>query len=137
MADMNALLESLEAHKPCISCGIKLLEESRELLRYITNGFTQYGLEYHVGDFIYIRPPENCGVLEIAQIMKIKGTPSGPSVFVRFFGRYDDSVPRQKHMEEGSSPLVSDEVKYFFFKNIPISVFFISVDCIYSTTGKK
>jgi hypothetical protein len=90
--EVDEVLEYLEDHNPCISCGIRLREESRELLHPIPDGFTQWGLKYHVGDFIYIRPPENCAVLEIAQIMKIKDIPADPSVTVRFFGRYDKSL---------------------------------------------
>ena len=70
---------------------------------------------YHIGDFIYIRPLENCGVLEIAQIVKIKGIPHDPSVSVRFFGRYDDSAPKQKLAEKHSGLLAFDEVKIFDF----------------------
>jgi DNA (cytosine-5)-methyltransferase 1 len=113
--EVRTLLKTLKPHMPCISCGIKLREDKRTKLQDIPNGFTQYGLKYHVGDCIYIRPPENCGVLEIAQIMKIQGIPADPSVSVRFFGRYDDSVQRQKDMEEGSSPLFSDEVTILFY----------------------
>lgn len=113
--EVDTLLQPLKPHQPCISCGIKLRDEKREQLQHIPNGFTQYGLTYHVGDFIYIRPPENYGVLEIAQIMKVRGVPDNPSVSVRFFGRYDDSVPKQKSDEENSALLISDEVKSFDF----------------------
>lgn len=112
--EVDEVLEYLEDYNPCVSCGIRLREESRELLHPIPGGFTQYGLKYHVGDFIYIRPPENCGVLEIAQVVEIKGIPADPSATVRFFGRYDRSVPGQGFTQGDLSPLFLDEVSFSF-----------------------
>lgn len=124
---VKALLKSLPSHMPCVSCAIKLQDENCQLLQHIPNGFTQYGLKYHVGDFIYIRPPENYGVLEVAQIMKIKGVPTDPSVSVCFFGRYDDFVQRQKFMGNGSSPLISDECQLYLHNKLE-EIYFDRID---------
>jgi DNA (cytosine-5)-methyltransferase 1 len=113
MDEVETLLKSLKPHRPCISCAVNLREENHKQLQCIPNGFTQYGLKYHVGDCIYIQPPENYGVLEVAQIVNIQGGPTDLLVSVCFFGRYDDSVPKQKYMEERLSFL--DEVTRFFY----------------------
>jgi DNA (cytosine-5)-methyltransferase 1 len=115
------LLKSLEPHNPCISCGIKLREEEREELQQIPGGFTRYGAEYHVDDFIYILPYANDGVLEIAQITKIKdifGDPH-PLLSVRYFGRYDDYILEQRRTEPDLSRLIQDEASLSSFPEMP------------------
>ena len=77
-------------------------------------------------------------MLEIAQIVKIKGIPVDPSVSVRFFGRYDDSAPKQKLAEENSAQLICDEVMAFCsMLEITFSTLFISVDCTYTARRRK
>ena len=89
----------------------------------------QYGLQYHVGDCIYVRPAQNYGVLEIAQIVHIKGIPADPSISVRFFGRYDDSVSRQKHVKQGSSIMLDEVLPSGFICDGTSLILFISVVC--------
>lgn len=106
---MKDLLSTVELSKPCLSCALKAKEEKFEELKIIPDGFTQYGINYHLHDFIYIRPPDdNSGVLEIAQILKIKGELPELQISVQSFGRYNDYITEMD--AESSSTLVSDEV---------------------------
>ena len=113
LCDVELVLASMpEQHKPCYSCGLKHREEARDELRRVSGGFSQYGVAYHVGDSVYIKPSTNDGLLKIAQITKIKGVPLHPEITVRYFGRYDDFVWEHKHKKAQSSlDLVSDEVR--------------------------
>lgn len=107
---MEDLLSAVKSSKPCLSCALKAKEEEFEELKIIPNGFTQYGINYHLHDFIYIRPPDNnSGVLEIAQILKIKGEPPELQLSVQSFGRCNDYISEMD--AEGSSTMVSDEVR--------------------------
>lgn len=54
-----------------------------------SDGFSQYGVTYHVSDFIYFRPHDsNVGVLEIGQILEVD--PFELEISVHLFGRFDD-----------------------------------------------
>ncbi|RDB21087.1 DNA (cytosine-5)-methyltransferase 1A [Hypsizygus marmoreus] len=112
--EITELFAYLSLHKPCIACGFREREEHLEQILKIPNGFTQYGVRYHCLDFVYIRPRENSGLLEVAQIMKVRGVPEQPEITVRSFGRYDDFVLDQKSRKvDGASELISDERRLF------------------------
>ncbi|KAF9469258.1 hypothetical protein BDZ94DRAFT_1244081 [Collybia nuda] len=108
--ELEDLLPAGEPSTPCFSCALKAREAELEQLRIIPNGFTQYGVDYHLYDFIYILPHDSSGVLEIAQILKIKGKLPILHLTVQRYGRYNDLTSKSN---TGESGLVSDERRLF------------------------
>ncbi|KAL0946534.1 hypothetical protein HGRIS_012742 [Hohenbuehelia grisea] len=94
-------IAAVPLYKPCYCCGLRVQEETRLMLRRIPRGFTQFGIRYHVGDFVYLKPWEEEDVpdpgaylLGIGQITKIKGIPNEPVISVRLFERLHHFIGR-------------------------------------------
>ncbi|GLB34766.1 putative cytosine specific DNA methyltransferase replication foci [Lyophyllum shimeji] len=103
-AERDQILSALPSYiGPCLSCGVERCKEALRQVKKIPSGFSHHGVNYHHGDFVYIRPASRTGLLEIAQITSIvfNEDHSGDSsiiVNVRHFGRHDDYVRDQNHM---------------------------------------
>ncbi|KAK7048461.1 cytosine-5-methyltransferase [Favolaschia claudopus] len=93
------VIDLLDEHTPCVNCGFKAEEELRCKLEPlgpdIPNGFTQYGYDYHSGDFVYIKPEMALpSPLHIGQIIQIEGLTSGKlqerniRCTIQYFERY-------------------------------------------------
>ncbi|KAJ7505210.1 S-adenosyl-L-methionine-dependent methyltransferase, partial [Mycena galericulata] len=90
----------LPVHTPCVNCGLTAEDETHSQLRPLgpeltPNGFTQFGYNYHSGDFIYVKPKDSsASPFLIAQIINIEGLHSGDlnklSCDVRYWKRYPD-----------------------------------------------
>lgn len=106
--EIDLLLQSVEPHKPCIPCALMLREEKKQELRIIPGGFTQFGVDYHIGDFIYVRPPADDGVLDIAQITRTHAAAdSRLSLFVRYLQRQEQVMLKS---DNDNQQLERDEV---------------------------
>ncbi|TFK42486.1 S-adenosyl-L-methionine-dependent methyltransferase [Crucibulum laeve] len=91
------------------------IEALREEVQTISGGFTQYGINYHVNDFVYIHPEEG-SLLKIGQITKIRGIPDKPKITVHRLGRYDDYVRRKRRKSSGQE-LTCDERRLYVSKD--------------------
>ncbi|KAF9265676.1 S-adenosyl-L-methionine-dependent methyltransferase [Marasmius fiardii PR-910] len=108
--DMEKLCESQPDHKKCVGCALRCQEEDETKIRKVDGGFSRYGVDYHVHDFVYVATTDG-NLLEVAQIlkMKLKGLES-VSVTVRSFSRRDDIVEREGQPTE-EKRLVSTQRK--------------------------
>jgi hypothetical protein len=98
--DESRVKSLLPEHRPCTNCGFVAEEALRRTLRPIgpelaPNGFTQFGYNYHIGDFIYVRPNiSSVHLLLVAQITAIDGLQSVAVkdddivCHIRYFKRY-------------------------------------------------
>ncbi|KAJ6624492.1 S-adenosyl-L-methionine-dependent methyltransferase [Mycena sp. CBHHK59/15] len=97
---INEMLSTLPPDQPCISCA-RSLRTTRfaEITPLEPSGFIQYGHNYHLHDFVFLRPPwinsSSGSAFDIAQIIKIKGLRPGVTadelvIKVRHFERYTE-----------------------------------------------
>lgn len=117
--EVSQALAVCDPLKLCLSCGQSQLQEQAAEVQFSPGMFSQFGTEYHIGDFVYVRPKSNPDVLfDLAQVKRIKGTPDrsrshGVQVTVQllYLGRVDKIVRRAsrgKEFEQRS--YVQDEV---------------------------
>ncbi|KAF7298933.1 DNA (cytosine-5)-methyltransferase [Mycena indigotica] len=98
-------LRAADSSSPCMICGLRDLEILRETVKPVeddSTGFSYFGVNYHVGDFVYVRPQVGTErQLTIGQIKGIDFEPMDPaatgqvSCTIRYYDRY-------KTNEEGS-----------------------------------
>lgn len=65
------------------------------------NGFTQFGYNYHIDDFVYVKPKvSSASCLLIAQIIGVEGLQPGGlkelTCHVRYWKRYSDDCMHSK-----------------------------------------
>lgn len=84
------LLKFLDGNRPCQSCALKQQADQRNSFSQSSGGFCRHGIDYHVGDCIYVRPDNaTTGLLAIAQITQIRAERRDPDICVRYFDRHD------------------------------------------------
>lgn len=88
---------------PCMNCGIEFEREEREILRSVSpDGITQFGVVYHLGDFLYVKPESNerqktTFVAQVIELEPFKESDINPCVIkVRMFKR-DETHYVRKH----------------------------------------
>ncbi|TFY70272.1 hypothetical protein EVG20_g2746 [Dentipellis fragilis] len=87
-----------KSHRQCIPCGLRKREhEYAELIAY-SDGFAQYGIEYHRYDFVYLLQEVDPDLpYQFGQILQIKKSGQGyMQIKVQIFGRLDDLVRRER-----------------------------------------
>lgn len=115
-SEVELSMAACPEHEMCFSCGLKFHKEAKALFRPLPGGgFSQHGVNYHVHDFVYIKPKARDGLYIIAQITKVKAMSEFPQVSVRVFGRYDDVDEAVRKKRSSSCYLSSDEVRYSYF----------------------
>ncbi|KAF5380878.1 hypothetical protein D9615_004125 [Tricholomella constricta] len=92
--ELAQVLEFSPPSKPCLSCGMQRRQDDLADYMSIFNGFSHFGIDYHLYDFIYIRPKATAGLLDVAQIVKIS---SSLQVTVQYFGRYNKLNEKEKN----------------------------------------
>ena len=94
--------------RPCLACGLSVLQEQQELwLPLPGGGFGYQGIDYHVNDFVYIHNSHASGLLDIAQVMDFITDANGQlhELKVQHYGHYDHVA-----QQEGSSRVPMDNV---------------------------
>lgn len=88
-------------HQACHSCIIAEKLDAKRLIRHTKGCISQHDIEYHIHDFVYVKPGANDGgVLGIAQIIAISDPSSSqPSLKVCFLRRMG-SRPNSSFVEE-------------------------------------
>lgn len=84
---------------PCVSCGQQALREQEEELLCSHDMFSQFGIDYHVHDFVYVLSGnKGNGLFDLAQIMDIQPSRKGRAVLltVCWLGRWDDVIIRER-----------------------------------------
>lgn len=137
LQDVETVYASLQDHRPCYSCGLKEQELEQEEVQSIPRGFSQYGVDYHTHDFIYLKPGGSDLVYDVAQIVKIRGIPDSPRITVRYCGRHDVFCRQQKQRSKtqtAASDLPFDNVgtfgaffSFYFEKRIPLALFIYAI----------
>ncbi|KAF7346464.1 DNA (cytosine-5)-methyltransferase [Mycena sanguinolenta] len=108
--EQRRVISLLPEHTPCVNCGFVAEEALRRQLHplgpEIPNGFTQFGYDYHPGDFVFIKPkepeppePPVPTPLFIGQITAIKGLEGVLDenrivCSIRYFERYPEDERR-------------------------------------------
>src|SRR6266568_2459006 len=83
--------------KSCYSCRLKKQEDCDKAIKVgEEDEITVYGETYHVHDHVYIHPTGDSKVLDICQIVQVNGSGKTITVTVRYFGRYDAYVRKQR-----------------------------------------
>ncbi|KAJ7069693.1 S-adenosyl-L-methionine-dependent methyltransferase [Mycena amicta] len=74
-------LRGRDPRSPCMNCGLIDEEGLRTTVVPIDDGFSYFGVNYHLGEFVYIRPNEEAAErrLEIGQIVGINFEPPSES----------------------------------------------------------
>jgi hypothetical protein len=112
-AEISSVVAHCPLNEPCHPCGLRHQKELLGRPRPIPGGgYTQFGINYHVNDFVLVKPHGGRhAVYKVAQITKIKAM-SPFQVCLRLFRRY-----RHEQDEEGCDPLyeVSDDVRVVAF----------------------
>lgn len=107
--EQERVINLLPEHTPCVNCGFAAEEELRRQLRPLgphkPNGFTQFGYDYHVGDFVFVKPrAPSPSPLLIGQIIHIDGLAPGELeedrivCSIQYFKRYvkDDGYAKDE-----------------------------------------
>ncbi|KAJ7259550.1 hypothetical protein B0H12DRAFT_1322415 [Mycena haematopus] len=94
----------LHEHTPCVNCGFAAEEAERLKLRplgpEVPNGFTQFGYDYHCGDFVFVKPqtplPTPLFIGQITDIEGLAGDLKEDRVVcsIRYFKRYSEDERR-------------------------------------------
>ncbi|KAJ3515085.1 hypothetical protein NLJ89_g1982 [Agrocybe chaxingu] len=120
----EALVHDLtDGSKSCYACNREVKINSLQIIENSQfNTIIVCGLEYHINEFIYIRPTGLSKVLDIGQIKKIDQL----QIHVHLLGRFDDYVHYQKKKPslsglDNASFLICDE-RHLFFTNDEIVV---------------
>jgi hypothetical protein len=105
-SDIDSAIASCPEGLPCVPCGLKAQQEVIAQMRPLPGGgFSQFGQNYHILDFVYVKPSPPDSRYKIAQIVKIEAMKTPALVAVIHFGRYDDICKKSP-----SPGVVSDEV---------------------------
>ncbi|KAG7092771.1 hypothetical protein E1B28_009094 [Marasmius oreades] len=110
---MQRLCESQPDHKKCLGCALQCEVEDETKIKEVSGGgFSRYGVEYHVQDFVYVMNGDDTNLLEVVQIldMKRKGH-ENVSVSVKCFSRRDDIVEREEGQPVEEKRLVGTRSK--------------------------
>lgn len=97
--EASLALDACPSHMPCVSCGQRALQEQKEELLCSHDMFSQFGLDYHIFDFVYVLSGnQDNGLFNLAQIMDIQSTRKGSAVLVTvcWLGRWDDVIVRER-----------------------------------------
>ena len=84
--------------KPCVSCGLSVLEDqNQKCVPLIGGGVAYKGIDYHVNDFVYHHNHSGSAILHIGQIIQFISDQAGVTskLEVCQYGRYDDLAKRQ------------------------------------------
>ncbi|KAF5387544.1 hypothetical protein D9757_006543 [Collybiopsis confluens] len=128
-AQIKADLAFAPAHRACHSCVLEDKAEVRKEVQYSKEDqcVSQYGINYHVDDFVYLRPsrkdqsdPSGIDVLEKAQIVKIHPPRSSgkPKIVVKRMNSSHGSPNADERLLkfEGSTETISfDDVNGKFY----------------------
>lgn len=122
-AEVSLALAACEPHQPCLSCGQTLLQEQAAEVQFSPGTFSQFGTEYHLRDFVYVRHDSDSDcIFDLAQVEDIQCKQSHGhddvirvQVKIRYLGRVDRIMRRErkgKEFEDESHP--QDEVSIIF-----------------------
>ena len=86
--------------RPCLACGLSVLQEQQELwLPLPGGGFGYQGIDYHVNDFVYVHNSES-SLLDIGQISELiyncDETGEVHKLKICQYGHYDSAVKHQQ-----------------------------------------
>lgn len=91
-----------------MSCGQTQLQEQAAEVQFSPGMFSQFGTEYHIGDFVYVLPKSNPDILfDLAQVKKIRGKQDQSAGHVMrvtaqlsYLGRVDKIMRRESKGKE-------------------------------------
>lgn len=112
--------------KPCVSCGMNLLDEDKEDWDIRDDAIVQNGISYHVNDFVYYRPDLSVtDVYIIGQIIRIHESDDLKadyhSVDLRIYQRCDLIIRAESKSEFGQRKM--DEVRPAFSMCVHVQTF--------------
>ncbi|KAK7034044.1 hypothetical protein VNI00_012475 [Paramarasmius palmivorus] len=116
-AQQKELLESQPLHKQCLACAMRKQKEAQEeVCTAAHSGVTQFGVDYHPGDCVYVRR-KNSYLLDIAQIEYFPEAGDGEVVVdIRYLGRRDEFKEEDDCAEERRLYLKPDIERIDFAK---------------------
>lgn len=74
LEESEVILSSLVEHMPCYACGINAQGLRFQELTPLTHGWSQFGISYHMYDFVYVNTNESNALFGIGQVVGLRIT---------------------------------------------------------------